>query len=342
MSQSQLRSLHDIISRRQKEDFVGRQEQRDFFHQNLEYDLDDERKCFIINISGQGGVGKTWLMRRQFQKITEESGMLTAYLDETVTNVPDVMACISDQFKAQGYPLKSFINRYQTYRQRKQDIETDPEAPPEALETVGRDRSHLIRAVPYGGTITGLFNEDQVTNLSEDIRDFLWEPPHLGDSKKQPIVRSFNLKNIRTLLIEGFTDEDLRRLCFDEANFRSVYEQLTQGMGKDSLIDKLVEYAERKELIETLLALVKEHNPTKYKRHQPYYLVTVDPTTSSGVYGNPHRTLGGKLGSYLASKLGNKDDIELVLVPEKVLTPLFLTDLRKVAIKRRIAFFFDT
>lgn len=128
--------------------------------------------------------------------------------------------------------------------------------------------------------------------LSPDItvlQDFPWEPPHLGDSEKQPTARSFNLKNIRTLLTDGFTDEELRRLCFDELYFRPVYEQLAQGIGKDSLIDKLIEYAERKELIGTLLAVAKERNPSKYKRHQPYHAVSADPTISSGVHGKSQR-----------------------------------------------------
>ena len=37
---------------------------------------------------------------------------------------------------------------------------------------------------------------------------------------------AYNLQNIRTLLIEGFTDADLRRFCFDEPAFRSVYDEL--------------------------------------------------------------------------------------------------------------------
>ncbi|NWG76016.1 MAG: AAA-like domain-containing protein [Rubrivivax sp.] len=44
----------------------------------------------------------------------------------------------------------------------------------------------------------------------------------------------YNLKKIRILLTKGLTDDDLRRLCFDEPDFRPVYEQLAPGIGKDS------------------------------------------------------------------------------------------------------------
>lgn len=82
---------------------------------------------------------------------------------------------------------------------------------------------------------------------------------------------SYNLKNIRALLTEGFTDEELRRLCYDEPAFRPVYDQLAQETGKMKIIDHLLEYAERKLKLDHLLTLVKEHNPTRYEKYKPYY-----------------------------------------------------------------------
>ena len=65
-------SLQDIIKRRQREDFVGREEQLIFFRRNLGWEVDDPRRRFVVNVFGQGGVGKTWLLRR-FRKIAEEA-----------------------------------------------------------------------------------------------------------------------------------------------------------------------------------------------------------------------------------------------------------------------------
>lgn len=92
-----------------------------------------------------------------------------------------------------------------------------------------------------------------------------------------PMTQGFHLKNIRALLTEGFTDDEIRRLCYDTREFRPVYEQLGQAMGKDSVIDRLIEYTERQELLEILLARVKELNPAKFEKHQPY---RVRPPTS--------------------------------------------------------------
>lgn len=105
----------------------------------------------------------------------------------------------------------------------------------------------------------------------------------------------FNFKNIRTLLIEGFTDGELRRLCYDEPDFRPVYDQLSQGMGKDQVIDKLIEYTERRELINRLLTLTKVHNLRKYERHQPYNNLPSGPTVSSSLHGKTQRAYTGSI-----------------------------------------------
>jgi hypothetical protein len=66
------KSLQDILKRRQQEEFVGREEQLIFFRRNLRHEPDDDCRRFVINVSGQGGVGKTWLLRRS-RKIAEET-----------------------------------------------------------------------------------------------------------------------------------------------------------------------------------------------------------------------------------------------------------------------------
>lgn len=52
----------------------------------------------------------------------------------------------------------------------------------------------------------------------------------------------YNLTNIRTLLTKGFTDEELRRICFDVPDFRAVYDSLGRNTGKAEIIDRLLEY----------------------------------------------------------------------------------------------------
>ena len=87
---------------------------------------------------------------------------------------------------------------------------------------------------------------------------------------------SYNLKNIRTLLTEGFTDAELRCFCFDVPEFRPVYERLSQQTGKDSVIHWIIERAERQMLFEIILAWAKKNNPARYQVHQPYVGHQVD------------------------------------------------------------------
>jgi hypothetical protein len=56
--QKKPRSLQDIIKQRQQSVFVGREEQLNLFQQNLSLPLDDDRRYFLFNAWGQGGVGK--------------------------------------------------------------------------------------------------------------------------------------------------------------------------------------------------------------------------------------------------------------------------------------------
>ncbi|MCL4301570.1 MAG: hypothetical protein KJ077_38070 [Anaerolineae bacterium] len=83
-------------------------------------------------------------------------------------------------------------------------------------------------------------------------------------------MSSYNLRNIRTLLTEGFTDTELRRFCYDTPEFRPVYDQLGETTGKAEIIHRLLEHADRKELLAPLLAWAKTQTPAKYEKYQPY------------------------------------------------------------------------
>jgi hypothetical protein len=86
----------------------------------------------------------------------------------------------------------------------------------------------------------------------------------------------YNLANLRDLLLRGFDDSDLRRLCHDVPEFRPVYDQLARSTGKAEIVDRLIEHAEKHLLVDTLLALAKKQNPARFEEHGPYY--DGDPT----------------------------------------------------------------
>jgi hypothetical protein len=95
----------------------------------------------------------------------------------------------------------------------------------------------------------------------------------LGAKSDQEIKmhRKYYLEKIRDLLIDGFSDEELRDLCYYIQDFKPVYNRLAKSSNKTEIINRLVEHADQKELLEKLLAQAKDLNPNRYDRYKPYY-----------------------------------------------------------------------
>lgn len=85
-------------------------------------------------------------------------------------------------------------------------------------------------------------------------------------------MADYILRNIRTLLTEGFSDRELRRFCYDTPEFRPVYDELADLTGKAAIVDVLLEYADRTLLLDRVLAWAKAAKPVRYELHQPYRL----------------------------------------------------------------------
>lgn len=76
---------------------------------------------------------------------------------------------------------------------------------------------------------------------------------------------AYNIRAIRKLLTTAFsTDESLRQFCMDFPELRPVTERFSSGMGKDQMIQRLIEFCESKVLTLRLLELVEEDNPDAY------------------------------------------------------------------------------
>lgn len=84
------------------------------------------------------------------------------------------------------------------------------------------------------------------------------------------MIKNYDLEKIHTLLINGFTESELRDdLCFYK--FRPVFDQLSKESGKKQIAQHLIEYAHQKVQVDKLLVWAKEHNPPRYEWHRPYY-----------------------------------------------------------------------
>ncbi len=81
---------------------------------------------------------------------------------------------------------------------------------------------------------------------------------------------NYNLRSIRALLTRGFSEDELRRLCFDIPDLRSVCDELAPGMSKAQIVDRLIEHVERKLLIGVLLSYARQMNPARFGEYEPY------------------------------------------------------------------------
>lgn len=146
-------SLKDILKRRQQSEFIGRETQLDQFRYNLTLSPENSLRHFFFNIYGQGGVGKTFLLK-QFQKLSEEAKAVSAYVNENEVDIPTVMGRIAKQFEDNGYKLSSFQQRYQTYCKCIKQLEADPEKPQGLSNLVGQTAAKV--GISFGKKVPGV------------------------------------------------------------------------------------------------------------------------------------------------------------------------------------------
>nr|MDZ8020501.1 tetratricopeptide repeat protein [Nostoc sp. SerVER01] len=174
--QNKPKNLQDIIKQRQQLGFVGREDQINQFRQNLTLPPEDDRRCFLYNIWGEGGVGKSTLVR-QFRKLAEEAKNITAYIDEAEKTVPEVMGRLAEDLERQGHKLPQFSERYKVYRQKRQELETDPDAPQGFSafmgKTVVKTGVRLARRVPVGGAVFDFVDEDALATQAGEWASYV-------------------------------------------------------------------------------------------------------------------------------------------------------------------------
>ncbi len=74
---------------------------------------------------------------------------------------------------------------------------------------------------------------------------------------------------IRGLLEAAFTAEELRRFCRDRPAFRPVVASFGPGQGLDDMVDRVIEYCQKRLEWDALLAGVAEVNRAQYDRFEP-------------------------------------------------------------------------
>ncbi len=143
-------SWDDLINEAEAERFVGREQELDLFRREISL---PRPRSIIFYITGQGGVGKSTLLGR-YREMAQAAGFLLADTDELQRDVPSVLGRFAQQLAVQGIQLKRFNERYKTYRQKMDEIESDPQAPQGLAALLGRT---VVRAsYVVGDLVPGL------------------------------------------------------------------------------------------------------------------------------------------------------------------------------------------
>jgi len=110
-------TLLDILQRRRGTGFVGRSQFVQRFQQNLALPVDSPERHFIFAISGESGVGKSWLMRHLHQQATLAQGVRALWANGHADSPLAIMAHLAEQLAQQGLAMPTFAPAYQAYCQ---------------------------------------------------------------------------------------------------------------------------------------------------------------------------------------------------------------------------------
>ena len=166
--------------RANQDSFIGREAQLKAFRDVLTVPF-DQRSQVIFNISGQGGIGKTTLLK-QLRKIATDLKQLIAYADEgvpsnRVDDVSETLDRLATDFEQQGQKFDKFRERYKTYRQKRQELEADPEAPQGFAAGLGRilTKASLgaAKSIPGSGAVLDLVETDAIADKAGEWMAFI-------------------------------------------------------------------------------------------------------------------------------------------------------------------------
>lgn len=164
----------DLIDAVENDHFVGREQELRRFKRELWRARKSKKLIFFI--SGQGGVGKTTLLNR-YQEMAEELSVVVAESDDQQRDIPTILGRFAEQLAQYGYPLKRFTERYNTYRQRREEIESDPNAPEGLAGLVGRSLVHVGFALSDGVPIVrkglDLLDEEAIATQASQWASYL-------------------------------------------------------------------------------------------------------------------------------------------------------------------------
>jgi hypothetical protein len=192
-------SFQDLLNSFADEVFVGRTEQLSLFEGALSA---SQPSFLILNISGQGGVGKTTLLER-YHQISINRGVAYGIVNEDHLAIPKILETFVAQLETNGLDFDRFKERYRKYLELKEKIESDPKVPSGlmdfALRGVAKVGVKSLKRIPVAGDIADVL-------LSPETEDAIVEQ---ASEFTKYVLQKFTNKDERVLLLD--TDVELTR-----------------------------------------------------------------------------------------------------------------------------------
>jgi energy-coupling factor transporter ATP-binding protein EcfA2 len=168
-------SLQNRLKHAQAGNFVGREEQLDIFRKNISSEI--PIYPFLL-ISGQGGVGKSTLLK-QFQALCNENYIPNALTDYTESTPSAAMNQLATSLEKGGNLLKTFRERHQKYLELKEVIQKEPNKPDALGQVFSRlaGKSVVVagRTTPITSVALDLIGSEVVEEQVTAISNWLFE-----------------------------------------------------------------------------------------------------------------------------------------------------------------------
>jgi len=197
-------SFQDLLNDFADEVFVGRSEQLSLFEGAIKA---TKPSFLILNISGQGGVGKSTLLER-YRGISKSNKVAYAIVNEDHLTIPKILETFVQQLEDDGLDFDHFNERYRKYQELKEKVEADPNVPTGlmdfALRGIAKVGIKSLKRIPIAGDVADVFlSPESEEVIAEQTSEFT-----------KYIIQKFTNKDERVLLLE--TDSELAKYFLED------------------------------------------------------------------------------------------------------------------------------
>ena len=93
-------------------------------------------------------------------------------------------------------------------------------------------------------------------------------PPPPQPPRERPA--RYDLAKVKDLLIDTFSEQEMREFCLVTPEFQAVYHNLKETDRTSQVLHQLLEFAQRKGLVPRLLEWARAESPDRYAEGEPY------------------------------------------------------------------------